>query len=135
MGADACIGYMGNGPVASLPKSRQPCSQAPQYPTAAVSGVGEGKEGCREESGVHTDPRSKSTLPAPCTRVSLNLGGEAQSSLRDSRSFLLCLKRIRPQLKPSGSSELGPNRNILCVAAQCGHPQGTHCVLGKGHIA
>ena len=79
--------------------------------------------------GAHR-PQIKVHPPHPCTRVSLNLGGEAQSSLRDSRSFLLCFKRIRPQLKPSG-----PSRNILCVTAQSGHPQGTHCVLGKGHIA
>ena len=55
---------MGNGPVASLPVMAAMLPGTPVSP-AGVNGVGEGKEGYREESGVHTDPRSKSTLPTP----------------------------------------------------------------------
>lgn len=56
---------------------------------------------------------AKSTLPAPYTRVSLNLENEAVfSPLRNSRSFSLCFKRTRPQLTPSGPKELSPRKNV-----------------------
>lgn len=117
--------------VASLPKS-QPCSQAPQYPPVAVSGVGR-KEGYREESGAHRPPDQSPPSPTPCTRVSLNLGGEAQSSQR-FKELLTLLQENQASAVTFRPCELGPSRNTLVSLLNVSIHRAL-TVLGKGHIA
>lgn len=88
-------------------------------------------------SGWQADFRYRVHLPDSCTRMSLNLEGEAESShlLGDSKSFSLHFKRTRPRSRLPGPNELSPSRKLLrvCVTAQCGCLQGILCPLRKCH--